>query len=168
MSDSVCALQPDSTLKWPDGTLKDASEIELFNDLDDNVPIMVVSSTPASHLLTLSFSHGKLDTFVRRTAPTTIEQGLDFVAGPWGQLRRFKRCLPLNQSQQNVQQWLSPPQPQSRGGFSWLILLIPVTLIERMTMTKICLNFRKPLMMRMMRWRRLIRERRPWEMQIVM
>jgi hypothetical protein len=68
MSDSACALQLD-------GTLKDASEIEFFNNVDDDVPMVAASSALASRPLTSSFSQGKLDLFVSRIAPTTIVAG---------------------------------------------------------------------------------------------
>jgi hypothetical protein len=67
MSDSACALRPD-------GTLKDASEIEFFNDVDDNVPMLASSVTlvPAPQPLALSFSQGKLDSFVSRFTPAAV------------------------------------------------------------------------------------------------
>ena len=70
MSDSACAL-------WPDGTLMDASKIEFFNDLDDNVPMLAssVTSVPAPQPLALSFSQGKLDSFVSRIAPAAVVAG---------------------------------------------------------------------------------------------
>jgi len=68
MSDSACTLRPD-------GTLKDASKIEFFNDVDDDVPMASVSTAPASRPLTSSFSQGKLDAFVSRVAPATVIAG---------------------------------------------------------------------------------------------
>jgi len=70
MSDSACALRPD-------GSLKDASEIEFFNDVDDDVPMTTATSTLASNscLLASSFSQAKLDSFVSRVAPVTVVAG---------------------------------------------------------------------------------------------
>jgi hypothetical protein len=70
MSDSACALRPD-------GTLKDVSEIEFFNDVDDDVPMLAssVTSVPAPQPLASSFSQGKLDSFVSRIPPAAIVAG---------------------------------------------------------------------------------------------
>ena len=68
MSDSACALRPD-------GTLKDAAEIEFFNDVDDDVPMAAVSTASASRPSMSSFSQGKLDAFVSRVAPATVVAG---------------------------------------------------------------------------------------------
>jgi hypothetical protein len=68
MSDPACALRPD-------GSLKDATEIEFFNDVDDDVPMAAVSTASASRPLMSSFSQGKLDAFVSRVAPATVVAG---------------------------------------------------------------------------------------------
>ena len=65
MSDSACALRPD-------GSLKDVTKIEFFNDVDDDVPMAAVLTASASQPLMSSFSQKKLDTFVSRVAPATV------------------------------------------------------------------------------------------------
>ena len=66
MSDSACTLQLDSSLK-------DASEIEFFNDVDDDVPMTTLAFS--SHPLASSFSQAQLDSFLSTVASATVVAG---------------------------------------------------------------------------------------------
>ena len=54
-----------------------ASAIKFFNDIDNDVPMLAssVNLVPAPQPLALSFSQGKLDSFVSKIPPAAVVAG---------------------------------------------------------------------------------------------